>query len=187
MKAEVEIELKTARASSQLRKLSSEASASGRKMSSQVREGFFGGALGGAVGSAIAQARSQATGSASAGIGDLFSEQFGGWWEQAKDWAFDGLDIKSKAQKSAREEAEAIFGYSASFTGNNAAITSWINQSAAIKERAFQGAREIRMADENRENVFSKLLDKLIQAIQSMFNALYERIESFFTISSSGK
>ena len=190
MKAEVEIELKTTKATGQLRKLSRDAESSGKRMSNHVRQGFMGGAMGavgGAIGARIGSARSRAAGELSAGVGDMLSESLGGYWEQFKDFAFQGTDLEASAKRATRDEAAQIFGYQAHMTGSNSAANAYIQQMSGIKHAQMAGARAIRMDDANRENVFTKLLERLIAALKELFTQLFNDLKAQIGLGSSGK
>ncbi|MHC4180081.1 MAG: hypothetical protein ACYSWU_21465, partial [Planctomycetota bacterium] len=139
MKAEVEVELDTDTARRKLEELTKFAARQAVKAGSMVRRTVGAGmkavGLGAGVGAGMAVVRSQTE----SGMGDVFSEIFGGVSSRMEDAILGDAAVNARADKSAREDTIQAFGMVAGMTGSI----------PAAAKRFFDARRKFSKAEED--------------------------------------
>jgi hypothetical protein len=181
MKAEVEVDLQTEEARRKLGDLTKFAARQAKRAGSIVRRTVGAGlksvGLGAGVGAGMAIVRSQT----SSGVGDVFSEIFGGVSARLEDSILGDAAVNARADKSAREDTIATFGMIAGMQGSIPAGAKTFFDARRKFTKAEQDGRKLfEMSDDFRStdpiDTMKKVLDNVTELVKEAFAALGDRI-----------
>lgn len=178
------VDLDTAKAMLELRKMEQETEQTSVRMGARVRSALGQGLSAVGLGGAFAAGAHTLRSATESGVGDVMSETFGAYAKQIEEFFLGDLNEDAKASQRAREETISVFG----------TVAGAKNQIPAGALQYYSAVKGLRLQEERGRELFEldttrfhgagmeKVLDRILQGIEKIVDKAAKWLADQFTM-----